>query len=194
MDLGSNPLVVVPGSTAQPVEVTLRDDGGTISGIVGSQEAGAPNPNAAGEPPQCGSMPFRFLHRSRAAQRDAQFRRRFLFYAVAPGSYRVVACDAQQEIDFHSPKAWPPGPAKAKLSPSIQAERRACNWTWYTSQPRRRDEARPIRGRSAAGFPLRAAGAGHHRLAPTVPERTFIFSITGSSSARPPAHRWTAPT
>ena len=33
----------------------------------------------------------------------------FSFYNLAPGSYRVVACDAPQEIDFHSPEglaAW----------------------------------------------------------------------------------------
>jgi hypothetical protein len=28
----------------------------------------------------------------------------FSFYNLAPGSYRVVACDAQQDIDFHSPE------------------------------------------------------------------------------------------
>jgi hypothetical protein len=33
----------------------------------------------------------------------------FSLYAMAPGSYRVVACDAQQDIDFHSAEglaAW----------------------------------------------------------------------------------------
>jgi hypothetical protein len=110
VDLGSNPLVVVPGSTAPAVEVTLRDDGGTISGMVSSQEAGTTSPNAAGEPLQVWVYAIPLFStattlRNVMANSDGHFS----FYTVVPGSYRVVACDAQQEIDFHSPEglaAW----------------------------------------------------------------------------------------
>ena len=102
-DLGSNPLVIVPGSTPQPVEVTLRDDGGTITGIIGSQTPGAPNPNVAGETPQVWIYAIP-LFSTAAALRNVMPNSdgHFSFYAMPPGSYRVVACDAQQDIDFHS--------------------------------------------------------------------------------------------
>ncbi len=110
VDLGSNPLVIVPGSTPPAVEVTLRDDGGTITGIIGSQTPGAPNPNAAGESPQVWVYAIPLFSTAAALRNvmpnsDGQFS----FYAMAPGSYRVVACDAQQDIDFHSAEglaAW----------------------------------------------------------------------------------------
>lgn len=110
VDLGSNPLVVLPGSTPPAVEVTLRDDGGTITGIIGSQTPGAPNPNAAGESPQVWVYAIPLFSTAAALRNvmpnsDGQFS----FYAMAPGSYRVVACDAQQDIDFHSAEglaAW----------------------------------------------------------------------------------------
>jgi hypothetical protein len=110
VDLGSNPLVIVPGSTPPAVEVTLRDDGGTITGIIDSQTPGAPNPNAAGESPQVWIYAIP-LFSTAAALRNVMPNSdgHFSFYAMAPGSYRVVACDAQQDIDFHSAEglaAW----------------------------------------------------------------------------------------
>ena len=110
VDLGSTPLVVLPGSTPPAVEVTLRDDGGTITGIIDSQTPGAPNPNAAGESPQVWIYAIP-LFSTAAALRNVMPNSdgHFSFYAMAPGSYRVVACDAQQDIDFHSAEglaAW----------------------------------------------------------------------------------------
>jgi hypothetical protein len=101
VDLGSNPLVVMPGSTPPAVEVTLRDDGGTISGVVGSQAPGAAN--AAIETPQVWIYAIP-LFSTATALRDVMPNSdgHFSFYAMAPGSYRVIACDAPQEIDFHS--------------------------------------------------------------------------------------------
>ncbi len=110
VDLGSNPLVIVPGSTAPAVEVTLRNDGGTISGIVSRQTPGTSNPNVAGESPQVWIYAIP-LFSTTAALHDVMPNSdgQFSFYAMPPGSYRVVACDAEQDIDFHSAEglaAW----------------------------------------------------------------------------------------
>lgn len=108
-DLGSNPLVIVPGSTPPAVEVTLRDDGGTITGIIDSQTPGAPNPNAAGESPQVWIYAIPLFSTTTLRDVMPNSDGHFSLYAMAPGSYRVVACDAQQDIDFHSAEglaAW----------------------------------------------------------------------------------------
>jgi hypothetical protein len=102
VDLGSTPLVVLPGSTPPAVEVTLRDDGGTITGILGSQTPGAPNPNAAGESPQVWIYAIPLFSTTTLRDVMPNSDGHFSLYAMAPGSYRVVACDAQQDIDFHS--------------------------------------------------------------------------------------------
>ncbi len=34
VDLLHNPLVVPPGGTSSPIEITLRDDGGTVEGAI----------------------------------------------------------------------------------------------------------------------------------------------------------------
>jgi hypothetical protein len=109
VDLGSNPLVVVPGSTPPAVEVTLRDDGGAITGIIDSQTPGAPNPNAAGESPQVWVYAIPLFSTTTLRNVMPNSDGHFSLYAMAPGSYRVVACDAQQDIDFHSAEglaAW----------------------------------------------------------------------------------------
>ena len=109
VDLGSNPLAVVPGSTPAAVEVTLRDDGGTISGAIKSQTPGG-NLNPVGQMPRVWVYAIPLFSTATALRNvmpnsDGHFS----FYAMAPGSYRLVACDAPQEIDFHSAEglaAW----------------------------------------------------------------------------------------
>lgn len=104
-DLGSTPLVFQPGSTPQPIEVTLRNDSGTINGTIVSQNPGALL-SAPGQVPQIWIYAIPLFSspsplRNVMPNSDGQFS----FYGVAPGSYRLVACDSQQEIDFHSPDA-----------------------------------------------------------------------------------------
>jgi hypothetical protein len=105
-DLGSNPLVIVPGSTPAPVEVTLRNDPGSITGQIATQ-----TPNASGTPAQPGERPQLWIYAiplfSTAAnlpEGSLQSNGQFTIPNLAPGSYRVIACDAQQNIDFHSPE------------------------------------------------------------------------------------------
>jgi hypothetical protein len=107
VDLGSNPLTVMAGSTPPTVEVTLRNDSGTITGEINSQAASGA---AVGERPQVWiyAIPlFSTAEQIRSVMPNPDGH--FSFYGIAPGSYRVVACDSAQEIDFHTPEglaAW----------------------------------------------------------------------------------------
>ncbi len=105
-NLASNPVVVSPGSSLAPIEVTLRDDVGNIAGQI-NQPAGG---NTVGEEKQVWVYAIP-LFPSSASVQDLMpnDNGQFSFYHVAPGSYRVVACDTQQDIDAHSPEgmaAW----------------------------------------------------------------------------------------
>ncbi len=111
VDLGSNPLVVVPGSTPSPVEITLRNDTGTITGQIAIETAAASAPiPASGERPQVWiyAIPL-FSTAATLPEGSVQAGGQFLIPNLAPGSYRVVACDVPQDIDFHSAEglaAW----------------------------------------------------------------------------------------
>ena len=105
VDLGSNPLSVIPGSTPQRVEVTLRNDGGSIVGVIKGLIPSTAT-SSAGESPQLWIYAIP-LFSTAAPLRDVMPNSdgRFSFYNLPPGTYRVVACDAPQEIDFHSAEA-----------------------------------------------------------------------------------------
>ena len=111
VDLAANPLIIVPGNNPAPIDITLRNDGGTITGDI----AGASLTNSGGVSsgmqgprvwvyaiplfPTPANMPTGFV------RPDGEF----TISGLAPGSYRVVACDAPEEIDFHTPDglaAW----------------------------------------------------------------------------------------
>ncbi len=104
VDLGSNPLVVIPGSAPQAVEVTLRNDGGSITGDINGLTSSAAS--SSGQSPQLWIYAIP-LFSTAAALREGMPNSdgRFSFYNLPPGTYRVVACDAPQEIDFHSADA-----------------------------------------------------------------------------------------
>ncbi|MGC2639460.1 MAG: carboxypeptidase-like regulatory domain-containing protein [Acidobacteriaceae bacterium] len=111
VDLASDPLAIEPGSSVAPIEITLRDDGGTITGQLSASASGGPGTATA---PGDNSLHFvyaipLFPSASQLPQATTQSDRTFSIGNLAPGSYRVVACDAPQEIDFHSPdglSAW----------------------------------------------------------------------------------------
>lgn len=109
LNLASNPLVVSPGSSLAPIEVTVRNDTGSIAGQVSlGAQAGAASgaAGALGEQKQVWiyAIPL-FASAGRVADVMPSDTGQFTFYNLAPGSYRVVACDSQQEIDFHTPEA-----------------------------------------------------------------------------------------
>lgn len=111
VDLAANPLTFAAGTSPAPIEITLRNDAGTITGGITNQtvtSSGA-TPTPGDQPqswifaiplfPTTSSIPHGFL------QSNGQF----TITGLAPGSYRVVACDTPQEIDFHSTEglaAW----------------------------------------------------------------------------------------
>ncbi|MGB9032403.1 MAG: carboxypeptidase-like regulatory domain-containing protein [Acidobacteriaceae bacterium] len=113
VDLGSNPLNIIPGSTPPPIEVTLHNDAGTITGQINSQNPNASAPGSAspsGERPQVWiyAIPL-FSTPAQLPEGSMDSSSQFTIPMLAPGSYRVVACDSQQDIDFHSPEglaAW----------------------------------------------------------------------------------------
>lgn len=111
VDLANNPLMVAPGSAPSPIEVTLRDDVGSITGQLNADASGASaNTSAPGVSAEVyayaiplfatpSPVPEGFLHSDGT----------FSIGNLAPGSYRVVACDTPQQIDDHSPEglaAW----------------------------------------------------------------------------------------
>jgi len=104
VDLGSNPLTVMPASTPPIVDVTLRNDPGTITGEVVNQMANAaPGAVAVGVRPQVWiyAIPL-FSTAAHLPEGSMEPNGSFSISDLAPGSYRVVACDTPQEIDFHT--------------------------------------------------------------------------------------------
>ncbi len=106
VDLARDPLVVGPGGTSAPIEVTLRNDSGTISaqlsnGAIGQQTGVA----ALGEQQQIYvyAIPL-FATSEQIKMGGMQGSGQTTINGLAPGSYRVVAFDAPQEIDFHTPE------------------------------------------------------------------------------------------
>jgi hypothetical protein len=106
-DLASNPLIVTPGGSISPINVTLRDDGGSITGQVQSAQTSAAT---AGDTPVITvyAIPL-FPSAQSIPEATAGADGTFAIKYLAPGSYRVVACDATPEIDDHTPEglaAW----------------------------------------------------------------------------------------
>jgi hypothetical protein len=106
MDLASTPLVVDPGSPPPPIDVTLRDDGGSITGQLNIGAANAPGTAPTDDTSQVTVYAIpQFPFAGRLPQSSVRLDGTFSFNNLAPGSYRVMACDSPQDIDFHSPDA-----------------------------------------------------------------------------------------
>jgi Carboxypeptidase regulatory-like domain len=105
VDLMRDVLTVGAGGASAPIEITLRNDWGSIDGTINASPA-----SSSGVMPEMwiyaiplfatdAALPTMVLNRSGS----------FSFKYLAPGSYRVVACDTPQEIEFHTPEglaAW----------------------------------------------------------------------------------------
>jgi hypothetical protein len=110
VDLASNPLIVMPGSMPSEIDVTLRDDGGSISGQVNAESGGAgssaPGSSAAsGDSPVVTVFAIPLFPTSQAMPSttvgsDGTFN----IGHVAPGSYRMLACEGTPAIDYHRPE------------------------------------------------------------------------------------------
>jgi hypothetical protein len=107
-DVLHNPLVVPPGGTSSPIEITLRDDGGTIDGTIENWRAETEGRkiNLPGQRPSCvylvpvtgstGQPPIAWI----SLEGD------FSFQQIAPGTYRAIAFDRQPgELEFRNEEA-----------------------------------------------------------------------------------------
>jgi hypothetical protein len=103
VDLAREPLVIGAGNTTAPIEITLRDDAGTIKGQINQSPDAAPM--AAGETSRIYiyAIPL-FSTTSRMAQGWAQADGQFSMGNLAPGSYQVIAVDQAQQIDPNDPQ------------------------------------------------------------------------------------------
>jgi hypothetical protein len=100
VDLAREPLVIGPGNTTASIQITLRNDGGMISGTVNSSSSVAASPSSAGEMATTFvyAIPL-FPSSSQIPQAFVQNTGKFNIPDLPPGSYRVVAFDTLQEID-----------------------------------------------------------------------------------------------
>jgi len=106
VDLAGEPLVIGPGGTAAPIEITLRNDGGRINGTLGSASSGSSTSGSTvGEInaficaiplfPTSSQIPMAGVYGGNGT---------FTMMNVPPGSYRIVASDKPQEIDTGDPQ------------------------------------------------------------------------------------------
>ncbi len=116
LDLQHQPLNVGAGGSASPIEITMRDDTGEISGTV--QGITQPRPGGPGAPSGPGnpnsSGPSRVhVYCIPVGDSPGQFTEvwvhsdgSFDYQGLAPGSYRVVAFDrVQTDIEYRNPEA-----------------------------------------------------------------------------------------
>lgn len=109
VDLAREPLVIGPGSTSPPIEITLRNDTGMIQ-VQLSDQAHTAAMYPASQPPgeQTQSYIYAiplFPFSGQVMQAGASPSGEFTIGNLPPGTYRVVAFDAPEEIDFHSPES-----------------------------------------------------------------------------------------
>jgi hypothetical protein len=115
VDLLLNPLVVGPGGSSPPIDITMRDDTAEIDGTVEDSasnrkmRSGAPTvycvplPDSPGSPQQA-SMQI--------SQEDVQFH----CQSLAPGSYRVLAFEhSQPEFEYRDAEAMRPYESKGPV-------------------------------------------------------------------------------
>ncbi len=104
VDLARDPLTVGTGGSSAPIEVTLRDDSGTISAQLTGDPAGATaTATTTGEQHQIYVYAIPLFPSSGSIRMSGMLGSgQATISGLAPGSYRVIAFDAPQEIDFHT--------------------------------------------------------------------------------------------
>jgi len=102
VDLAREPLVVGPGSSSAPVEVTLRNDVGSISGQL-NQSTAAPAVSGAVSNAHIYAIPM-FPTTGRVPQAMTQSSGTFSISNLAPGSYHLIALNESEEIDPSDPQ------------------------------------------------------------------------------------------
>jgi hypothetical protein len=113
VDLLLNPLVVAPGGSAAPIDITLRDDAAEIDGTI---EDSSNDKAAHLQSPAVYCVPLpdsggNFTQANVQANLDQPIR--FQCPNLPPGSYRVLAFDTQQtQLEYRNPEAMRPYESK----------------------------------------------------------------------------------
>lgn len=102
VNLARDPLVVDPGNSNAPIEVTVRDDSATLAASLSAQ-----GPESSGTQQGQGyfyaiplfDTPTHFRWGTLQGSGPASFS------GMAPGTYRVFAFDAPQDIEYRNPEA-----------------------------------------------------------------------------------------
>jgi len=95
VDLLSEDLTASEGGTTEPIEITLRNDGATASGNVGGR----------GVAPASGMVLLVPSRAPRLVKVTPIMNGSFTIDDLAPGSYRVVALDRSDDLEYTNPEA-----------------------------------------------------------------------------------------
>jgi len=113
VDLLLNPLVVAPGGSTPPIEITVRDDAAEIDGTLDNS---SPDKVAHLQTPTVYCIPLpdsdgNFTQANVQANQDQPVH--FQCPNLPPGSYRVLAFDAPQpQLEYRNPEAMRPYESK----------------------------------------------------------------------------------
>jgi hypothetical protein len=108
VDLLRDDLNIVAGARVPPIEVILRDDGGSVTGSVNADK-------------QSSGTVYLIPDRNPRLTRVAREQGQFSFNNVAPGDYSVLALDGSANIEYTNPEVLAPYMGKAvrlTLSPN----------------------------------------------------------------------------
>ena len=104
VDLAHEVLTVGAGGASAPIEVTLRNDAGSIDGTIGAGQVPPGDTSHA----WIYAIPL-FATTSDLPTASPDSSGKFRFDNLPPGSYRLVACDSPRQIEFRTPEglaAW----------------------------------------------------------------------------------------
>jgi hypothetical protein len=111
-NLAVEPLVVGPESSTAPIEITFRNDWGSIHCTVNAESNGADASGSAANGSRTGEVPVLYAYAiplvrtanpiPESATQDDQS---LTFQKVPPGQYRVVVFDQRQQFNLDDPKA-----------------------------------------------------------------------------------------
>jgi hypothetical protein len=117
VDLLHNPLVVAPGGTSSPIEITLRDDGATVEGAIENWRSETPGRDTLLPGQQLACIYLVPMTETMAPPLvgwtgDGHFS----LQQVPPGSYRALAFDRQPgELEFMNEEAMKKYEAKSQV-------------------------------------------------------------------------------
>jgi hypothetical protein len=111
VNLARDPLVIEPGNSNAPIEVTVRDDSATLSVSLNPQAGDGSTPQS--EQAYFYAIPM-FDTVTHFRWGTLQGANPQSFAGMAPGTYRVFAFDAPQDIEYRNPEAMQAYAGKGK--------------------------------------------------------------------------------